>query len=76
MGIEAGLKDAFHRPKEPVITGADKAWVVHLACAKPKELGYAAELWTRQSLAAHVRVSGQSHGAKNSGGAALCSRIK
>jgi transposase len=55
MGIEAGLKDAFHRPKEPVITGADKAWVVHLACTKPKELGYAAELWTRQSLAAHVR---------------------
>src|SRR6266581_523694 len=55
MGIEAGLKDAFHRPKEPVITGADKAWVVHLACTKPKELGYAAELWTRQSLALHVR---------------------
>jgi transposase len=55
MGIEAGLKDVFHRPKEPVITGADKAWVVHLACTKPKELGYAAELWTRQSLAAHVR---------------------
>ena len=55
MGIEAGLKDTFHRPKEPVITSADKAWVVHLACTKPKELGYAAELWTRQSLAVHVR---------------------
>jgi transposase len=55
MGIEAGLKDAFHRPKEPLITEADKAWVVHLACTKPKELGYAAELWTRQSLALHVR---------------------
>ena len=55
MGVEAGLKDAFHRPKEPVITAADKAWVVHLACTKPKELGYAAELWTRQSLAQHVR---------------------
>src|SRR5260370_21153614 len=59
MGIEAGLKDAFHRPKEPVITGADKAWVVHLACTKPKELGYAAELWTRQSLALHVRQQAQ-----------------
>jgi transposase len=55
MGIEAGLKDTFHRPKEPVITSADKAWVVHLACTKPKDLGYAAELWTRQSLATHVR---------------------
>ena len=55
MGVEAGLKDAFHRPREPVINHADKAWVVHLACTKPKELGYAAELWTRSALAAHVR---------------------
>jgi hypothetical protein len=62
MGIEAGLKDAFHRPKEPVITGADKAWVVHLACTKPKELGYAAELWTRQSLAVHVRQQARAAG--------------
>lgn len=55
MGVQAGLKDAFHRPKEPVITSGDKAWVVHLACTKPKELGYAAELWTRSALATHVR---------------------
>src|SRR5258708_24961024 len=55
MGMEAGLKDAFHRPKEPLIDRADKAWVVHLACTKPKDLGYAAELWTRSALAAHVR---------------------
>jgi transposase len=55
MGMEAGLKDTFHRPKEPVIDRADKAWVVHLACTKPKDLGYAAELWTRSALAAHVR---------------------
>jgi transposase len=55
MGLEAGLKDAFHRPKEPLIDRADKAWVVHLACTKPKDLGYAAELWTRRALAAHVR---------------------
>ena len=55
MGVEAGLKDAFHRPKEPVIGSAQKAWVVHLACTKPKDLGYAAELWTRKALATHVR---------------------
>lgn len=55
MGVEAGLKDAFHRPQEPLIDLADKAWVVHLACTKPKDLGYAAELWTRRALAAHVR---------------------
>jgi len=62
MGIEAGLKDAFHRPKEPVITAADKAWVVNLACTRPKELGYAAELWTRQSLATHVRRQARAAG--------------
>jgi transposase len=28
---------------------------VHLACSKPKDLGYAAELWTRSALARHVR---------------------
>jgi transposase len=62
MGAEAGLKDTFHRPKEPVITGADQAWVVHLACTKPKELGYAAELWTRSALAAHVRKEARTAG--------------
>jgi len=55
MGLTAGLKDTYHRPREPVITEAAKAWVVHLACSKPREYGYAAELWTRQSLAQHVR---------------------
>jgi len=62
MGVEAGLKDTFHRPKEPVISAAAKAWVVHLACSKPKELGYAAELWTRRALAAHVRQNAPAAG--------------
>jgi transposase len=55
MGLEAGLKDAFHRHKEPLIARADQAWVVPLACTKPNELGYVAELWTRRALAAQVR---------------------
>src|SRR6266446_6035663 len=55
MGAEAALKDAYHRPRAPVITEEARAWVVHLACSKPKELGYAAELWTRSLLARHVR---------------------
>src|SRR6266705_5556340 len=65
MGIEAGLKDAFHRSKNPVIDHADKAWVIHLACTKPKDLGYAAELWTRQALATHVRLHSLSSGHPN-----------
>jgi len=55
MGVDAALKDGFHRPRDPVIGAAAKAWVVHLACSQPKDLGYAAELWTRHALAAHVR---------------------
>ena len=55
MGVEAGMKDTPHQPREAVITDDAKAWVVHLACCKPKDLGYAAELWTRSALARHVR---------------------
>ena len=55
MGVGAGLKDTPHKPREAVITDDAKAWVVHLACSKPKDLGYAAELWTRSALARHVR---------------------
>lgn len=62
MGAEAALKDAYHRPRAPVITEEARAWVVHLACSKPKELGYAAELWTRSLLAQHVRREALSAG--------------
>ena len=43
-GTEAGVNDGFCRSKVLVITDADKTWVVHPACAQPKELGYVAEL--------------------------------
>lgn len=55
IGPMAALKDNYHRPKNPVIGDDAKAWVVHLACSKPKDLGYAAEVWSRQALALHVR---------------------
>ena len=54
MGVSAGLKDTPHGSK-PVLTENAKAWVIHLACSKPKEWGYAAEVWSRQALAQHVR---------------------
>jgi transposase len=55
FGIEEALKDAEHSPKEPVITERSKLWVVNLACTKPKDHGYAAEVWSYDSLAKHVR---------------------
>ncbi|EFI34412.1 conserved hypothetical protein [Desulfonatronospira thiodismutans ASO3-1] len=54
-GPEAGLKDYYHRPFDPVIDDAAKAWVVNLACTKPKDYGFAAELWTYQELARYTR---------------------
>lgn len=62
MGIEAALEDLPHSPKDPVITPEAKAWVIHLACSKPTAHGYAAELWTRQSLANHVRAQAVASG--------------
>ncbi len=54
-GADAGLKDFFHRPFDPIIDDAAKTWVVNLACTKPKEHGLAAELWTYSELAKYTR---------------------
>lgn len=62
MGPMAALDDKFHRPHGPTITPEAKAWVIGLACTKPKELGYAAELWTLKALAEHVRIMGPKEG--------------
>ena len=43
VGVKAGVANTPHKPKEADITDDAKAWVVSLACRKPKELGYAAE---------------------------------
>jgi transposase len=54
-GADAGLKDYYHRPFEPTIDETAKAWVINLACTKPKEHGLAAELWTYSALAQYTR---------------------
>ena len=61
-GIDAGLKDHFHRPFDPVITEDAKAWVINLACTKPKDHGLAAELWTYSELAKFTRKNAPSDG--------------
>ena len=53
-GVQMGLKDKYHRPHEPEITDEAKAWVVSIACTKPKDHGLAAELWTISALAKFV----------------------
>src|SRR5260370_20384683 len=53
-GVQTGLKDKYHRPHEPEITDEAKAWVVSIACTKPKDHGLAAELWSISALARFV----------------------
>src|ERR1700684_3525582 len=68
VGPMAALKDSYHRPKLPTIGDDAKAWVVHVACSKPKDLGYAAEVWSRSALARHVRVRATEAGDSSLGG--------
>jgi len=61
-GVEVALNDLPRKGKTPTITPEAKAWAVSIACQKPKELGYAAELWTTRSLAKHIREHCQKAG--------------
>lgn len=55
MGAMNALFD-LRRKGAPAKIGDDaKAWVVSLACRKPKEPGYSYELWTTALLASHAR---------------------
>ena len=56
------LEDRPRPGKEPSITAEAKAWLVALACRKPKELGYPHELWTTRLLARHARERGPAEG--------------
>jgi transposase len=55
LGVRAALQDLPGRGRRARISDEDKTWVVNLACQKPKELGYAQELWTTRLLAKHIR---------------------
>jgi transposase len=55
LGIRAALQDLPGRGRPLSMSDEDKAWVVSLACRKPKDLGYAQELWTMRLLARHVQ---------------------
>jgi transposase len=56
FGAVPSLHDLAGRGRKPEKTSEAIAWVVALACQKPKDLGYAAELWTTSSLAQHIRM--------------------
>ena len=55
LGARGALQDLPGRGRHASLTAEARAWVVALACQKPKALGYAQELWTTNLLARHVR---------------------
>ncbi len=55
LGAIPALDDMPRSGKPAAISDDAKAWVVSMACQKPKNLGYASEVWTMNSLAQHIR---------------------
>ena len=53
-GIENALFDAPGRGRNAEITDDEKAWIINIACQKPVNLGYSAEVWTRALLTKHI----------------------
>lgn len=62
LGPLAALNDLRRSGRPREITPEARAWLVALACQKPKELGYSYELWTTDLLARHARKHCQQAG--------------
>ena len=63
-GVANAIYDASGRGRRPEITDDEKTWIVDLACRKPKEFGYAAELWTYAKLTEHIQNNAEGAGHK------------
>ena len=61
-GVEHALSDGARSGRPREIDDGDRAFVVDLACQRPADLGYAAELWTNDLLWAHVRKVAEAAG--------------
>jgi transposase len=56
VGARAALSDLPRSGRPPRISDEARAWLISLACQKPKDVGYAEELWTTRLLAQHARL--------------------
>ena len=61
-GTNLALFDDERSGRPVEITDDAKAWVISLACQKPCDLGYAAELWTLAALHAHIQKHSEEAG--------------
>jgi transposase len=61
-GIEVALKEGKRAGRPSEITDEAKAWIVELACQKPKEFGYSYEIWTTRLLSSHIQKHAEDQG--------------
>ena len=61
-GVENALFDAPGRGRNAEITDDEKAWIINLACQKPRDFGYAAETWTYAKLTSHINKNAEEAG--------------
>ena len=61
-GVENAIYDAPGRGRNAQITDDEKAWIINVACQKPKEYGYSAETWTYAKLTEHINKTAESAG--------------
>jgi transposase len=54
-GIDEAINDLPRSGKPPKIAGEARAWIISIACMKPKDVGYPHELWTHELLAEHIQ---------------------
>ena len=55
FGPQVALDDLPRAGRPPRITPEARAWIISLACQKPKDLGWAPEFWSEALLARYVR---------------------
>lgn len=54
-GIKEAVDDLPRSGKPQEITAEARAWIISMACMKPKDWGYPHELWTQRLLAKHIQ---------------------
>jgi len=54
FGVDEALKDLPRKGRNRKISDAARVWLIDIACHKPREYGYASELWTNETLRQHI----------------------
>jgi len=61
-GVENALTDAPGRGRNADITDDERSWIINIACQRPYELGYSAELWTQSRLTTYINGNAEAAG--------------